>query len=75
VRRYLAHLAKFVEGKEVFVYRTEVNDTPHLGVAYGSFSTRRAARAALAKLPIAIRSDRPYVRSVSGIRPQDMPSP
>jgi type II secretory pathway predicted ATPase ExeA len=68
LQRYLDHLGKFIETDEVFVYRARVKDTPHLGVAYGSFPTRQAARAALHNLPDAIRSDRPYVRSISGIR-------
>lgn len=68
LRRYLNHLGKFIETDEVIVYRTQVKGTPHLGVAYGTFPTHQAARAALIKLPEAIRSDRPYVRSASGIR-------
>jgi type II secretory pathway predicted ATPase ExeA len=75
LRRYLNHLGKFIETEEVFVYRTRVKDTPYLGVAYGSFPTRQAARAALASLPEAIRSDRPYVRSASGIRRETERSP
>lgn len=75
LQRYLAHLGKFIETDEVFVYRTRVKDTPHLGVAYGSFPTRQAARAALNSLPEAIRGDRPYVRSASGIRREAERSP
>ncbi|MFO1204247.1 MAG: AAA family ATPase [Burkholderiales bacterium] len=66
--RYLDHLGKFVETDELFVYRTRVKDASYLGVSYGNFPTRQAARAALAKLPEAVRSDRPYIRSAAGIR-------
>ena len=75
LRRYLSQLGKFIETDEVFVYRTRVKDTPHLVVTYGSFPTRQAARVALNKLPEAIRSDRPYVRSASGIRREAVRSP
>jgi septal ring-binding cell division protein DamX len=75
LRRYLNHLGKFVETDEVFVYRTRVKETPYFGVAYGAFSTRRAAHAALNELPEAIRSSRPYVRSQSGIRREAKRSP
>ncbi len=66
--RYLGHLGKFVETDKLFVYRTRVKDTPYLGVSYGNFLTRQAARAALTRLPEAVRSDRPYIRSAAGIR-------
>lgn len=75
LQRYLSHLGKFIETDEVFVYRTRIKETPHFGVAYGSFPTRKAARAALNNLPAAIRSDRPYVRSASGIRREVAQSP
>jgi septal ring-binding cell division protein DamX len=68
LRRFLDHLGKFVETDQLFVYRTRVRDASHIGVAYGSFPTRQAARAALLKLPEAVRSDRPYIRSASTIR-------
>jgi type II secretory pathway predicted ATPase ExeA len=66
--RFLEHLGQSVETDQLFLYRTRVRDASHIGVAYGSFPTRQAARAALLKLPEAVRSDRPYIRSVSGIR-------
>jgi type II secretory pathway predicted ATPase ExeA len=75
LRRYLNHVGKFIETDEVFVYRTRVKETPYFGVAYGAFSTRQAARAALNKLPESIRSSRPYVRSQAGIRREAKRSP
>jgi septal ring-binding cell division protein DamX len=71
LRRYLSHLGNFIESEEVFVYRTRVRDKSYFGVVYGNFATRRAAQAALNSLPEAVRSDRPYVRSTSGIIRQE----
>lgn len=68
LRQYLKHIAKFIEINDIFVYRTLAKEKPSLTVLYGSFSDRRSAYAALAKLPDFVRAYRPLLRTVRGIR-------
>jgi septal ring-binding cell division protein DamX len=43
-------------------------DRPSLTVLYGSFATLREANAELERLPEALKANRPYCRTVNGIR-------
>ena len=61
-------IGKFVEINKVFVYRTVARQKPSLTVLYGSFDNRRAAVEALDKLPESLKSNRPILRTVQGIR-------
>ena len=61
-------IGKFVEINKVFVYRTVARQKPSLTVLYGSFDSPRAAREALDKLPESLKSNRPILRTVQGIR-------
>jgi len=61
-------IGKFVEINRVFVYRTMAKQKPSLTVLYGSFDNRRAALEALDKLPESLKSNRPILRTVQGIR-------
>jgi septal ring-binding cell division protein DamX len=61
-------MGKVVEINKVFVYRTMARQKPSLTVLYGSFDSRRAALEALDKLPPSLRSNRPILRTVQGIR-------
>ena len=61
-------IGKFVEINKVFVYRTMARQKPSLTVLYGSFDNRRAAVEALDKLPESLKSNRPILRTVQGIR-------
>jgi type II secretory pathway predicted ATPase ExeA/septal ring-binding cell division protein DamX len=61
-------IGKFVEINKVFVYRTLAKQQPSLTVLYGSFDSPRAAREALDKLPESLKSNRPILRTVQGIR-------
>ena len=70
-RQLMQHLniiSKYVEINEVFVYRTLAKQKPSLTVLYGSFSDRRAALDALAKLPAPLKTYQPILRTVQGIR-------
>jgi len=64
----LNELSKLIEMNEVFVYRTRANDKPFLTVLYGRFNSYRAAQEALDKLPEALKVNRPFLRTVAGIR-------
>lgn len=65
---YLQELGKLVEIEKVYVYRTQVGGKPAMSVLYGSFPDRAAANEAMSRLPAALRAQRPYLRSVRGVR-------
>ena len=66
--RDLKEIAKSIEISEVFLYRIDVNRKASLVVLYGSFSDRRVAQDALDKLPPPLKANRPFLRTVRGIR-------
>ena len=68
VKRYLNHVGKFIEGDQVYVYRTRIQDKSYVAVVYGDFPSRQAASSALQKLPHEVKADRPYVRSRAKVR-------
>jgi type II secretory pathway predicted ATPase ExeA/septal ring-binding cell division protein DamX len=68
LKQHLNDLAKFVEMNKVFVYRTSANGRPFLNVLYGTFGDRRSAQDVLDKLPEGLKSNRPFLRTVEGIR-------
>jgi type II secretory pathway predicted ATPase ExeA len=68
LQRDLREIAKSIELNEVFLYRSDANRKPSLAVLYGSFSDRRVAQDALDKLPLALKANRPFLRTVRGIR-------
>ena len=68
LKDHLNMIAKSVEIKNVFVYRTIAKQKPFLTVLYGSFPSREAAQEALDRLPPPLRAFKPYLRTVQGIR-------
>ena len=64
----VAELGKSVDIAQVFVYRTKAGGKPAYSVIYGSYPNRAAANAALAKLPAKLLAQRPYLRTVQGMR-------
>ena len=64
----LNSVSKVVEINKIFVYRTTANRKPSLTVLYGSFTTPREAREALDKLPASLKTSRPILRTVQGVR-------
>ncbi len=65
---HLNELAKLVEINKIFVYRTLAKKKPFLTVLYGSFNSYRAAQEALDKLPESLKVNRPFLRTVAGVR-------
>ena len=65
---YLQELGKAVDIEQVFVYRTKAGGKPAFSVIYGSYPDRTQANAALEKFPEHLRAQRPYFRTVQGIR-------
>ena len=68
LKLHLNELAKLIEIKKVFVYRTEARKQPFLTVLYGSFNSYRAAQEALDKLPESLKVNQPLLRTVAGVR-------
>lgn len=68
LENYLAELGKSVDIAQVFVYRTKAGGKPAYSVIYGSYPNRAAANAALAQLPTKLQAQRPYLRTVQGMR-------
>lgn len=68
LRDYLKTLSKYLETESIFVYRTMAKDRPSLTVVYGSFATLREANAEIERLPEALKANRPYCRTINGIR-------
>ncbi len=68
LENYLQELGKAVDIGQVFVYRTKAGGKPAFSVIYGSYPNRTLANAALENFPAALRAQRPYFRTVQGIR-------
>ncbi len=68
LRKYLDQLQKSVEPEKIFVYRTRTSSGPSVTLLYGTFSSRTEALKALDALPPELRINRPYIRTVDGIR-------
>jgi MSHA biogenesis protein MshM len=68
LRKYFETLSKYIEIEKVFVYRTLANQQPTMTVLYGAFSRRGDAVSSLEALPEELKANRPYIRTVQGIR-------
>jgi MSHA biogenesis protein MshM len=68
LRNNLKALSKFVEVDDIYMYRSVALGKPAVSVLWGSFNSRQAAAEELAELPRPLRANRPYVRSIEGIR-------
>jgi septal ring-binding cell division protein DamX len=68
LRNNLKALSKFIEVNDIYMYRSVALGRPAVSVLWGSFNSRQAAADELAELPRPLRANRPYVRSIEGIR-------
>jgi MSHA biogenesis protein MshM len=68
LRNYFETLSKYIEIEKVFVYRTVANQQPSMTVLYGAFGSRLDAVKSLEALPDELKANRPYIRTVQGIR-------
>lgn len=68
LKNRLRVLSKSIEINKIFVYRTLAKNRPSVTVLYGAFPDRTAAREALTQLPVALKTDKPVLRTVGGIR-------
>jgi septal ring-binding cell division protein DamX len=68
LREYFKTIAKYLEIEKVYVYRTIANRHPSLTVLYGTFATRDEVTRTLRGLPEELKFNRPYYRTIQGIR-------
>ena len=68
LENYLQEIGKVVDIEQVFVYRTRAGGKPVLSVFYGAYPDRAHANVALEQLPAKLRAQRPYLRTVQGMR-------
>ena len=68
LKLHLNDLSKSIEMNKIFVYRTLANGRPLLTVLYGTFGDRRSAQVVLDKLPEDLKANRPFLRTVEGVR-------
>jgi type II secretory pathway predicted ATPase ExeA len=68
LRKYLRTLSNYIDPASIFVYRTIANREPSMTVLYGAFAARADAVESLDRLPDELKANRPYIRTVQGIR-------
>ncbi|HEX7813244.1 MAG TPA: AAA family ATPase [Burkholderiales bacterium] len=68
LREYFKTIAKYLEIEKVYVYRTIANQRPSFTVLYGTFVNRYEVNRMLESLPAEMRANRPYTRTIQGIR-------
>jgi MSHA biogenesis protein MshM len=68
LREYFKTIAKYLDIEKVYVYRTTANQHPSLTVLYGTFATRDEVTRTLQSLPDELKFNRPYYRTLQGIR-------
>lgn len=68
LREYFKTIAKYLEIEKVYVYRTVANQRPSFTVLYGTFADRYEVNRMLESLPAEMRANRPYTRTIQGIR-------
>jgi septal ring-binding cell division protein DamX len=68
LRRYLETLTSYIEEEKIFVYRTVASQEPSMTVLYGAFTERTDAVKSLSALPGELKVNRPYIRTVQGVR-------
>lgn len=68
LRNYLNTISNYLEINKVFVYRTIAQQRPYLTVLYGSFDSLEDANAQMQTLPELLKANRPYYRTVRGVR-------
>lgn len=68
LRDYFKTIAKYLEIEKVYVYRTMANQRPSLTLLYGNFADRAEVNRVLQSLPEELKTNRPYYRTIQGVR-------
>jgi len=53
--------------ENIYVYRTFAKNRPYLAFLYGSFETLAEAEAEIERLPLELKANRPYCRTIRGV--------
>ena len=68
LKNCLKSLVKLIDVNDLYLYRSSGKRPQMVSVLWGNFADRKAAQRELAGLPPALRANRPYVRTVGGLR-------
>ena len=68
LRKYLRMLTKIIESENLYLYRSGGQDPQLVTVLWGNFPDRKSAEQEIKKLPAWIRANRPYLRTLNGVR-------
>ena len=71
VNTWLTRLPDGMDAEHIFIYTSTIRGLRRFSVLYGAYPDRAKATAALGELPKAMRSGKPLIRTVAGIR-QDL---
>ena len=64
----LAKLSQQLEMDNIYLYRTLQNGALYTVILYGAYEQRVDAMNALKELPLQVKNNRPYLRTVAGVR-------
>lgn len=64
----LEKLSQQLEMDNIYLYRTQQNGEIYTVILYGTFAQRAEALAAIRGLPAIVRSNRPYLRTLAGVK-------
>ncbi len=64
----LEKLSQQLEMDNIYLYRTQQNGDLYTVILYGAFDQRADAMKALKELPLQVKNNRPYLRTVAGVR-------
>jgi len=68
IENYLSEAARAVQPSQLYLVPAGSPDVPRVGVILGAFEERNDATVALASLPENLKQNRPYVRTLDGVR-------
>jgi hypothetical protein len=68
IENYLSEAGRAVKPDQLYLVPAGSPDAPRVGVILGAFEERNDATIALASLPESLKQNRPYVRSLDGVR-------
>jgi type II secretory pathway predicted ATPase ExeA/septal ring-binding cell division protein DamX len=68
LRKHLKTITKFIESNQIYLYRSAGRDRQLVSVLWGNFPDRKSAEHQIKELPASLRANRPYLRTVDGVR-------
>jgi septal ring-binding cell division protein DamX len=73
VTRYVKNAAYLVDAAMIFVQPSVYNGREYISVFYGKFDDMAAAQRAIVGLPVALKSNKPVVRTWTKIKEDHLP--